>query len=50
MLERPDRARRADRTTVLFQLGWPHFWLFSSILGGIVALVALVLIAHRLAL
>lgn len=24
------------------QLGWPHYWLLAAILGGLLALVALV--------
>jgi hypothetical protein len=31
----------------LLQLGWPHFWLLSGILGGLLALVGLVLLAYR---
>ena len=27
----------------LLQLGWPHFWLLIGILGGVLALVVLVL-------
>ena len=34
-------ARRSSRS-MLVQLGWPHFWLLTSILGGMLALVALV--------
>lgn len=30
----------------LLQLGWPHFWLLSGILGGMLALVALVFFAY----
>jgi hypothetical protein len=26
----------------LVQLGWPHFWLLAGVLGGTLALVALV--------
>lgn len=29
----------------LLQLGWPHFWLLTSILGSILALLVLVLLA-----
>ncbi len=38
-------ARRVSRNGLL-RLGWPHFWLLSSILGGMLALVALIFIAH----
>lgn len=34
-------ARRAVRNG-LVRLGWPHFWLLSAALGGMLALVALV--------
>jgi hypothetical protein len=37
---RPQR-RRVKRNGLL-QLGWPHFWLLSGILGAMLALVALV--------
>jgi hypothetical protein len=30
----------------LLQLGWPHFWLLSGILAGILGLTAVALIAH----
>lgn len=26
----------------IVQLGWPHYWLLTAILGGMLALVALV--------
>jgi hypothetical protein len=39
-------ARRPVRRNGLLQLGWPHFWLLIGILGGILALVVLVLFAH----
>jgi hypothetical protein len=46
-------ARRAPAAAVrrngLLQLGMPHFWLLSSILGSIVAIVILVLFASLLA-
>ena len=29
----------------LVKLGWPHFWLLSAILGGMLGLVALVYLA-----
>ena len=29
----------------LSRLGWPHFWLLSGILGGLMGLVALVFLA-----
>ena len=29
----------------LVRLGWPHFWLLSGILGGMLALVGLVFFA-----
>ena len=31
--------------TGLTRLGWPHFWLLSGILGGLMGLVALVFLA-----
>lgn len=34
----------------MLQLGWPHFWLLIGILGGILGLVAFVLVAYRSAL
>jgi len=39
-----DEARRmpARRPSALVQLGWPQFWLLTGILGGMLALVALV--------
>ena len=36
----PAPSRRPTRNGVL-QLGWPHFWLLTSILGGILALVGM---------
>jgi hypothetical protein len=30
----------------LSQLGWPHFWLLSGILGGLLGLVILVLFLY----
>ena len=38
-------AHRGTRNEVL-QLGWSHFWLLISILGGILGLVALVFFAY----
>jgi len=32
----------ARRPSALVQLGWPQFWLLTGILGGMLALVALV--------
>ncbi len=37
-----ERARRRTARNGLSQLGWPHFWLLSGILAGILALVAMV--------
>ena len=37
-------ARRGLRNGTL-QLGWSHFWLLVSILGGILGVVAFVLVA-----
>jgi hypothetical protein len=34
-------VRRVNRNGLL-QLGWLHFWMLSGILGGMLALVALV--------
>jgi hypothetical protein len=43
-------ARRSPvhrvRRNGLLQLGWFHFWLLAAILGGMIALVALVFFAH----
>ena len=36
------RPARRNSRSALVQLGWPHFWLLTSILGGMLALVALV--------
>jgi hypothetical protein len=35
------------RDSHLLRLGWPHFWLLIAILGGMLALVALVISAYR---
>ena len=39
-----DRRPRSPRLNgaALTRLGWPHFWLLSGILGGMLGLVALV--------
>ena len=37
-------VRRVGRNGLL-RLGWPHFWLLAGILGGMLALVALVFFA-----
>ena len=34
-------VRRATKSGLL-QLGWPHYWMLAGILGGMLALVALV--------
>jgi hypothetical protein len=34
-------GRRAGRNG-LVRLGWPHFWLLSAVLGGMLAVVGLV--------
>ena len=36
---------RSGRRNGLVGLGWPHFWLLAGILGGMLALVALVFFA-----
>jgi hypothetical protein len=36
---------RSARRNGLVGLGWPHFWLLAAILGGMLALVALVFFA-----
>jgi len=36
---------RSGPRNELFQLGWPHFWLFVAILGGSLALVAVIFFA-----
>jgi hypothetical protein len=40
-------ATRRQPGHYLLRLGWPHFWLLISILGGMLALVALVISAYR---
>jgi hypothetical protein len=42
---RKSPAHRVGRNGLL-RLGWSHFWLLASILGGMLALVALVFFAH----
>ena len=42
---RQSRARRITRNG-LHQLGWAHFWLLLGILGGMLALVVLVVFAR----
>jgi hypothetical protein len=42
--ERPHR--RSVKRNGLLQLGWPHFWLLITILGGMLALVVLILFVH----
>jgi hypothetical protein len=42
------RPSRGFDATALQQLGWPHFWLLSTILAGMLALVALVFLASSL--
>ena len=37
---------RSVKRNGLLQLGWPHFWLLISILGGTLALVVLILFAY----
>ena len=39
----PSPVRRASK---LFQLNWADFWLLIGILGGMLALVALVFLAY----
>ena len=39
--ERRPPSARAGRNGLLL-LGWPHFWLLTGILGGMLGLVALV--------
>ena len=48
LTEKEWRQRPAPRDTrsVLFQLGWPHFWLLTAILGGMLGLVGLAFLAH----
>jgi hypothetical protein len=43
---RPRRPPRGAQRNGLLQLGAPHFWLLSAILGGMLALIALVFFAH----
>ena len=42
-LTREDRQSRAGDNR-LVRLGWPHFWVLAGILGGMLALVALVFV------
>ena len=42
---RKSPAHRVSRNGLL-RLGWSHFWLLTAILGGMLALVALVFFAH----
>ena len=42
---RQSRVRRVSRNGLL-QLGWFHFWLLAAILGGMLALIALVFFAR----
>ena len=42
---RKSPAHRVGRNGLL-RLGWSHFWLLTAILGGMLALVALVFFAH----
>ena len=37
-------VRRVSKNGLL-QLGWPHYWMLAGILGGMLALVALVFFA-----
>jgi hypothetical protein len=37
----PSHARPVRKPT-LTQLGWPHYWLLTATLGGMLALVGLV--------
>jgi hypothetical protein len=41
------RNRAAYRANPLFRLDWPQFWLLSGILGGILALVGVVMLIER---
>lgn len=36
-------SRRPARRTVV-QLGWPHYWLLTATLGGLLGLIAMVLL------
>ena len=44
LADRRPPVRRINGTG-LTRLGWPHFWLLSAILGGMLGLVALVFFA-----
>jgi hypothetical protein len=46
---RQSSVRRKSRNGLL-QLGWLHFWLLAAILGGMLALVALVFFVRFVAL
>jgi hypothetical protein len=44
--ERSEPRSHRHARSQLFTLGWPQFWLFSAILGGMLALLGTVLVAH----
>ena len=48
-LTREDDRRPVARATRngLLQLGWPHYWLLVGVLGGMLALVAMVFLIVR---
>jgi hypothetical protein len=41
-----EERRRRTVMPARFELGWPQFWLLAGILGGILAVVVLVLFAY----
>ena len=41
--DRRPRPLRPGKWDGVVQLGWPHFWLLSGILGGFLALAVLIL-------
>lgn len=42
----PRRSVRRASSSALLELGWPHFWLLTGILGGVLGLVGLVFVYH----
>jgi hypothetical protein len=44
--EWPRRPTHREGRNGVVQLGWSQFWLLIGILGGILALVVLVFVAH----
>ena len=36
----------SQRRAGVVNLGWPHYWLLTAILGGILGLIAMVFLVH----